>query len=323
MRRAALALVALAAAVAGADEYTLLNADAPGGAVEVEFSTDADALSLGRDMTATLALRAPDGAGAALPDPDALRGRFQGFSIAEGYVREPVALPGSRTESSIRWRLRADPAAPRYRLAPFAVMAPGASPDGFVTEPLLFPMSPPPQADGGIEISPAKYFVWPAGRTVGRWLLMALAACAAAALLVLAVRRIRHEVRIRMMSPAERALHELGVLLGRGLAERGLFKDYYIELTHVVRRYVERAYGIRAPRQTTEEFLESARADGRFAAGSVEELSAFLKSADMVKFAGMSATCEMAGDAAEAARRYIRNDAAPIEAAAASGERRP
>lgn len=319
------ALAALSLFNAEAAEYVLLDRSAASGRIEAVLSTDADAISLGRDTTATLTLRAPEQARAALPDPDAMRGRFQGFSIAEGYVREPVPLPDSRIESSIRWRLRADPAAPRYRLAPFAIGAPGADPDGFATVPVLFPLKSLPAAEGGVEIAPAKYFVWPDARTVGRWLLLVLAACAVAVVLALAVRRIHREVRVRLMSPAERAFHELGLLLGRGLAERGLFKDYYIELTHVVRRYVERAYGIRAPRQTTDEFLASAKDDSRFAQEAIAELSSFLRSADMVKFAGMSATCEMAGEAARAARRYIENDAALAAARAADGkdQRRP
>ena len=78
-----------------------------------------------------------------------------------------------------------------------------------------------------------------------------------------------------------------------------------------MRRYVERAYGIRAPRLTTEEFLARAKADPRFGEASVVQLSEFLHSADMVKFAGLSATMEMASQAAASARRYIERDGAP------------
>ena len=302
---ALLAAALLAAATAAAADFTLLDDATPQGRVRVVFSTDADVLSLERDLTATLTATAPDGAAApSLPSVEELRARFEGFSVADGYSR-PAAAGASSGE--IRWRLRADPAAPRYRLAPFAVRNGGAS---FATAPLLFPLASLPEAEGEIEISPRRFFVWPSPRQILRGGGLLLAALVLAAALLAAARRIHRAVRVRMMSPSQRALHELSALLGRGLPERGLFKDYYVELTHVVRRYIERAYGIRAPRQTTEEFLASAGGDPRFAPGSVEQLSGFLGAADMVKFAGVEATIPMAGEAAAAARRYIEGDAA-------------
>ena len=92
------------------------------------------------------------------------------------------------------------------------------------------------------------------------------------------------------MTPRERALRELEALLARGLPGRDRFKDYYVELTMVVRRYVERRYAIRAPKLTTEEFLSAARGNPAFPGPSVAPLGAFLEAADLVKFAGADAT---------------------------------
>ena len=104
------------------------------------------------------------------------------------------------------------------------------------------------------------------------------------------------------MSPIERAWVELDRLLKRGLPGRGRYKDFYVELTMVVRRYIQRRYGIKAPHMTTEEFLREAKpSDG---------LRRFLESADMVKFAGVEATPEMADDATDSARDYLKSDAA-------------
>ena len=66
-------------------------------------------------------------------------------------------------------------------------------------------------------------------------------------------------VKIHRMSPIERALYELDVLLKKGLPGRGLYKDFYVELTMVVRRYIERRHDVRAPNLTTEEFLRAAQ----------------------------------------------------------------
>lgn len=309
-----------------AADYPLLSADTPQGPVSVVFTTDAPALSLDRDLTATLSATAPAGVEITLPPIDTLRSRFQGFSLAEGFstasfASDGRAVPGQGgagaaevPASAIRWRLRADPAAERYRLAPFAVgISTPAGSESRVAAPLLFPLASLPDATGPIEISPRKFFVWPGPRFFLRWAAIIVVAVLLILLVRFAVRRIRHAVRVHRMSPSERAFYELDRLLGSGLVERGLFKDFYVELTHVVRRYIERAYGIHAPRQTTDEFLVSAKGDRRFGEESVSRLSGFLRSADMVKFAGVQATPDMASNAATSARDYIRSDAAAFQ----------
>jgi hypothetical protein len=66
-------------------------------------------------------------------------------------------------------------------------------------------------------------------------------------------------------------------------------KSYYVELTAIVRRYIERTTGIRAPEQTTEEFLrEVSRCSSPLPKGEGMNnfrLKDFLESADLVKFA--------------------------------------
>ena len=113
------------------------------------------------------------------------------------------------------------------------------------------------------------------------------------------------------MSPIERAWVELDRLLKKGLPGRGRYKDFYVELTMVVRRYVQRRYGIKAPHLTTEEFLQEVANDASPVSGlssNVLSLRKFLESADMVKFAGVEATPEMADEATDSARGYLKSD---------------
>ena len=131
---------------------------------------------------------------------------------------------------------------------------------------------------------------------------------ALAAVLYLVVRKIRLMVRVHRMSPIERALYELEVLLKKGLPGRGFYKDFYVELTMVVRRYIERRHRVRAPNLTTQEFLAAAQDNPAFTAAAVAELRRFLESADMVKFAGVEATPEMADAATGKARGYLETD---------------
>ncbi|HUS80627.1 MAG TPA: hypothetical protein VM283_05115 [Armatimonadota bacterium] len=80
------------------------------------------------------------------------------------------------------------------------------------------------------------------------------------------------------------ALLALDELQERGLVEKGLFKDYYVELSYIARRYIERRFGVEALESTTPML---ARRMGRspnvpqIAGGFVEMLT----TADLVKFA--------------------------------------
>ena len=122
------------------------------------------------------------------------------------------------------------------------------------------------------------------------------------------------------MSPRERALRELNELLARDLIGHGRVKDFYIELTMVVRRYIERRHAIRAPEQTTEEFLIAVRDDPRFRDDAGRKLGEFLKAADLVKFAAHRPSGEDVNAATSTARRYIEADAARDEDETAAGQ---
>ena len=73
------------------------------------------------------------------------------------------------------------------------------------------------------------------------------------------------------------------------LSERDV-KLFYVELTGVVRRYIERTTGIHAPEQTTEEFLNEIGARSDFPLVESRRLQQFLQSADLVKFARFKPT---------------------------------
>ena len=120
-----------------------------------------------------------------------------------------------------------------------------------------------------------------------RWLvaagLVGLLAIAVAA----AIRwRKRRPVAARRQTPEEIAQAALAQLLGENLPGRGLIKEFYLRLTGIVRQYVEATTGIRAPEQTTEEFLRDMRARAVFPPDRSVRLAEFLEAADLVKYAG-------------------------------------
>ncbi len=100
-------------------------------------------------------------------------------------------------------------------------------------------------------------------------------------------------------TPSELAYLELRALESSGLVERDV-KAFYVELTAIVRRFIERTRGVHAPEQTTEEFLGEIAAHPEFSDEERRKLRGFLESADLVKFAAME---PRPGDLEESFRR--------------------
>lgn len=302
----------LALPAGGASSAGVFAENLSWGAVEILLRAEPGEVRLDRDLVVTLAVITPSGVEAELPD---LRDRFKGFTVAEGFVREPEPLADGRRRQEHRWRLTPGLEG-EYRLAPFAVrvrdrtvVPPRES--SFATRAVRFPAAGLDiEADGDVEVAPEPLRVPPTRREIGGWI--AAGALAAAVLLGLAflAGRLRRRRRLHLLSPRERALRELEQLLRRRLPEKGLYKDFYIELTMIVRRYIERAHGIRAPEQTTEEFLQAAACHPRFTPEVLARLRDFLHAADLVKFAGRQGTPRMAEEAVRTARGYVEEDAA-------------
>lgn len=245
---------------------------------------------------------------AQLPD---MRDRVRGFSLAEEDVEESVRLKDGRIRQTAHWRLVPEPCAKAYKIAPFAFGAKVAGPVYFESP------APLEAAKGPMEIEPKKVFPPLTPKRLLRWFLWTLGAAAGAYALFFLAKTLFRKAKEHRMSPVERAWAELERLMKKGLPGRGRYKDFYVELTQVVRRYVQRQHGLKAPHLTTEEFFEAARKSERFPAETLEELMEFMHKADMVKFAGVEATPETTDEATESARRYIAKDDGIVKANAA------
>ena len=88
----------------------------------------------------------------------------------------------------------------------------------------------------------------------------------------------------------ERAYDALRQLHMQQLIEQGLIKEYYFALSTILRHYIEDRFGLRAPEQTTEEFLQITHENSIFASGQRTILKDFLKECDLVKFANYTAS---------------------------------
>jgi hypothetical protein len=113
------------------------------------------------------------------------------------------------------------------------------------------------------------------------------------------------EIQTPPIDPMEEALKALRHLITKALPARGEFNAYYVELTFIVRRFIERQYELRAKEQTTEEFLVCVSSHPRFNESMREQLSRFLSSADLVKFARHNPEPSDCSAALKAAERFI------------------
>jgi hypothetical protein len=67
--------------------------------------------------------------------------------------------------------------------------------------------------------------------------------------------------------------------------EQQAIEPFYVRLSSILRQYIEWRFSLRAPEQTTEEFLADALASGGLIATHRNLLSSFLHQCDLVKFA--------------------------------------
>ena len=87
------------------------------------------------------------------------------------------------------------------------------------------------------------------------------------------------------LKPHEIALKALEQLRTKKLWQQGAVKQYYTELTDVIRDYLEARFAIPAMERTTFEILRDLRDTAEADEGSMELLKKILELADMVKFA--------------------------------------
>ena len=89
-----------------------------------------------------------------------------------------------------------------------------------------------------------------------------------------------------------------------------------MRLTGIVRQYVEDTTGIRAPEQTTEEFLRDMRSNEAFPPDRSVRLAEFLEAADLVKYAGQEPADDQINQATARAHEFVNVQPMPVAAMA-------
>ncbi|MGQ4808995.1 hypothetical protein NKDENANG_02390 [Candidatus Entotheonellaceae bacterium PAL068K] len=105
------------------------------------------------------------------------------------------------------------------------------------------------------------------------------------------------------------ALEALRRLQRQDLIAQQRIEAFYVRVSDILRRYVEWRFGLRAPEQTTEEFLIAVLATGGLIATHRDLLDAFLAHCDLVKFARHQPTAEDMQQALERAEAFVKQTA--------------
>jgi hypothetical protein len=103
----------------------------------------------------------------------------------------------------------------------------------------------------------------------------------------------------------EIAYEHLADLERQDLFRLGRVKEYFSALSDITRRYIEDRFNIHAPEMTTEEFLNSVKANPFIENKHKDILRKFLNLSDMVKFAKYGASSAEARESLELARRFV------------------
>lgn len=108
--------------------------------------------------------------------------------------------------------------------------------------------------------------------------------------------------------PKEKALKALRELQHRKLPQKGQYEEFYVQITQIVRVFIEGYYQIKAPEQTTQEFLQVILGKALFDEQINHYLTEFLKFADLVKFAKFNPQIEDCEQAEKAAKSFILSE---------------
>lgn len=125
-------------------------------------------------------------------------------------------------------------------------------------------------------------------------------------LLIFFIRKRKRGKLIPEIPPSEEAFTKLTLLLDKKLPQKGKYKEFYFQLNLIVRIYIEKQFAIRAPEQTTEEFLQDLAVSNEITDEFKQVLKNFLIHSDLVKFALLKPGEEELTDSVESCRNFIK-----------------
>jgi len=289
-----------------------LSANGKLGPVQVDVQLTPAKPLIGDPLTLTITVAAEKGVELLMPEFGEALDRFQ---ILDFVPRERVDAQG-RTVATQQYRLQAY-ASGKQAIPPILVEfvdrrpnqrpAPeGSDAYEILTNRLEFEVQSVLPKNAQSDLRPPLGQLKPlAPPAAARWPWLVAAAAVLAVALIWGTRAYRSwRARARRRSAYDVARARLDRLLARRRGSEPI-DCFYVELSAVVRRYLEDRFEMRAPELTTEEFLDSVRDSADLTSDHQVLLREFLREADLVKFAGMSPTEEDIQRSTSAAVRFL------------------
>jgi len=267
---------------------------------------------IGDLLTLDIGVTSEAGVEVLMPEFGEALGRFQ---IVDFVPSETIDADG-RTVARQRYRLQT-PASGPQRVPPIAVefvdRRPGErpAPEGtdayeLLSEVLEFEVESGLAEGASLELLAAKDPLEPRSRGGAWWLgLLAVLGLGAAAAPFAWRAYVAQRARKAMRSAFDVARAELDLLLARGRPQAGEMDPFFVELSAIVRRYLEARFQLRSPEQTTEEFLESMSASPDLVPEHQALLRDFMRRADLVKFAHHVPDAQGVEDSIAAVERFL------------------
>ena len=272
--------------------------------------------NLGETIFVRLAVEAPQGVQIEAPFQEAGDSRLGRFRVV-GFVRD-VKHEGTKTVHEQTYTLEA-PSSGRHRVPPLRLemidgragaSAEGAKAQEVLTDEVPVEVAPVP-AEQASKALAAAYGELPT--TVGgtSWVVVLGIVGGAIAIGVGGFFAWR-SMRLRRRVQKQRSAYEDAVIALRALEERGApdavaADAWFVELSSIVRHYLENRYEIRAPELTTEEFLNVATARAELTTEHRGLLTSFLERCDRVKFAGYRPEADESIATLAAARGFVED----------------
>ena len=118
-------------------------------------------------------------------------------------------------------------------------------------------------------------------------------------------KRMSNAAPLKTRTPWEIAHERLSTLEHKGLSNQEQFEAFYVELSSIMRRYMEDQFSLRAPEMTTEEFLNHLQTTSHLNDQQKDIFKDFLNACDMVKFARYGPTEKETQESLKLARTLI------------------
>ena len=115
-----------------------------------------------------------------------------------------------------------------------------------------------------------------------------------------------------ILTHADLELALIESLRAKGWIEALNVEPFYVELSAIVRRYLEARFGLRAPERTTEEFIRDALTSKKLSDPHRDLVAGFLEQSDLVKFARHAPGPTDMRNALESAERLV-HETMPVE----------